>query len=73
MTRKKQLRTPEEVRRELEHKGIPIAVWARANGLPPRPVYDVLAGRNRGRYGVAHKAAVLLGIKDGEINAQGAA
>ena len=67
MTRKKQLRTPEEVRRELERKGIPIAVWARANGLPPRPVYDVLAGRNAGRYGVAHKAAVLLGLKEGEI------
>ena len=73
MTRKKQLRTPEEVRRELEHKGIPIAAWARANGLPPRPVYDVLTGRNAGKTGMAHKAAVLLGLKDGEIDAQGAA
>lgn len=73
MTRKKQLRTPEEVRRELERKGIPIAAWARANGLPPRPVYDVLTGRNRGKTGMAHRAAVLLGLKEGVIEERASA
>ena len=67
MRKEKYLRAPEEIRKELEHKGVPIAEWARRNGLPPRTVYDVLTGRNMGRYGTAHKAAVLLGLKEGEI------
>ena len=47
---------------------MPIAVLARKYGLSARTVYDVLAGRNRGRYGEAHKAAVILGLKEGEID-----
>ena len=46
---------------------MPIAVLARKYGLSARTVYDVLAGRNRGSYGEAHKAAVILGLKEGEI------
>lgn len=67
MAGKKKLRTPEEIRRELKRKGMPIAALARANGLPVRPVYDLLTGRNKGQTGMAHKAAVLLGLKEGEI------
>ncbi len=66
MARKKRLRTPDEVKRELEAQGLTIAGWARANGLRPRHVYDVLSGRNRGKFGTAHAIAVLLGIKTGE-------
>ncbi len=69
MTRTKHLRTPDEVRAELARKGVPVAAWARANGLPIRPVYDVLTGRNKGKSGMAHRAAVLLGIKEGEVEA----
>ena len=41
----------------------------------PRHVYDVLGGRNKGLFGESHRAAVLLGIKDGEAaeRARGAA
>lgn len=67
MARKKRLRTPAEARRDLEAQGLTIAGWARERGLPPRAVYDVLAGRNRGKFGAAHAIAVLLGIKEGEI------
>lgn len=65
MTRKKRLRTLAEARRELEIQGLTIAGWARAHGLRPRSVYDVLTGRNRGKFGEAHTIAVLLGVKDG--------
>ena len=67
MSEKKKLRTPEDIRRELKRKGMPIAVLARKYGLSARTVYDVLAGSNRGSYGEAHKAAVILGLKEGEI------
>jgi gp16 family phage-associated protein len=63
------------VRAELDRKGISIAAWARQNNVSIRRVYDVLLGRTTGKYGEAHKAAVLLGMKDGEItdNTGGAA
>lgn len=67
MTNSQHLRTVEEARADLARKGMPVAAWARANGLPVRPVYDVLSGRNKGKTGMAHKVAVLLGIKAGEV------
>ena len=71
----KKIRTPDEVRRDFCRQGISIASWARNNGLSPRHVYDVLGGRNKGLFGESHRAAVLLGIKDGEAaeRARGAA
>ena len=71
--KKKTLRSPAEVRAELEALGIPIAEWARRNNLAPRRVYDVLTGRNMGRFGEAHRAAVLLGIKEGVVEQAGGA
>lgn len=65
MTRR--LRTPEEVKADFARKGISLSAWARQNGIHPKQVHDVLSGRTRGKYGDAHKIAVLLGIKDGEI------
>lgn len=62
----RKIRTPDEVRRDFARKGVSIASWARENGLSPRHVYDVLGGRNKGLFGESHRAAVLLGIKDGE-------
>lgn len=61
------IRTPQEVRNEFIHKGISIASWARANGLDKATVSQVLSGCNAATRGKGHKAAVLLGIKDGEI------
>lgn len=61
-------RTPEEVKAEFAARGMPIAEWARENNISPQRVYDVLARRNRGAFGEAHRAAVLLGLKDGVID-----
>ena len=62
----KWLKTPEQARKEIESQGISISAWAHKNGLSPRPVYDVLSGRNKGRFGESHRAAVLLGLKEGK-------
>lgn len=67
MSQAQVLKTPAQVREEFDRKGASIAEWARENNLPPQRVYDVLQERNKGVRGKAHKAAVLLGIKEGEI------
>lgn len=61
------LKTPEEVREEFARKGISIAEWAGQHNLNPHRVYDVLNNRNKGMFGEAHRAAVLLGLKEGII------
>lgn len=70
----KRIRTPNEVKDEFARKGICLSSWARQHGIAPRHVYDVLGGRTMGKYGDAHRAAVLLGIKRGELddNVEGA-
>jgi len=61
------LRTPAQAREALEREGKSIAEFAREHGLDEPTVYQVLAGKKKGRRGIAHNAAVLLGIKDGDI------
>ena len=61
------LKTPEEVRAEFARKGIAVSAWARAHGLKLWAVRDVLRGHHKMMYGDGHKAAVLLGMKEGEI------
>ncbi|NWB91626.1 DNA-binding protein [Pseudomonas agarici] len=61
--------TPEQVRAALDRKGISIAEFCRQHGLNKNLVSDLLNGRKKGRYGEAHRAAVLLGIKEGVITA----
>lgn len=63
----KQLKTAKEIKAEMEAKGINLSDWARRHDLDPRVVLDVLSGRRKGRNGEAHKAAVLLGLKDGIV------
>lgn len=62
-----QLKTPQEVLADFDRHGMTISGWARAHNLPRQIVHDVLHGRAKGRRGMAHKAAVLLGLKDGVI------
>lgn len=62
------LYTREQARHELERRGLSIAEFCRAHQLHPNLVSDLLAGRKKGLRGEAHRAAVLLGIKDGVIN-----
>lgn len=60
-------KNPEEVRAELARKGISVAQWAVANNLSVVTVYGLLTGHRRGNRGESHRAAVLLGLKMGEI------
>ncbi|MNH00460.1 hypothetical protein D3C79_596520 [compost metagenome] len=59
--------TPEQARAALDRQGISIAEFSRRHGLNKNLVSDLLNGRLQGRRGEAHRAAVLLGIKDGVI------
>lgn len=58
----------EQARAELIRHGINVAEFCRTHDLSPQLVYDLLAGRKKGLRGEAHRAAVLLGIKDGVID-----
>ena len=58
----------EQARAELIRRGITVAEFCRAHDLSPQLAYDLLAGRKKGLRGEAHRAAVLLGIKDGVID-----
>ncbi|MCC5882499.1 MAG: DNA-binding protein [Halomonas sp.] len=60
--------TREQAREALDKRGITIAEFCRAHDLNANLVSDLLAGRKKGRRGEAHRAAVLLGIKDGVID-----
>ena len=62
------MKTPDQVRAEFERHGLTIRGWARRHGFSERIVREVLRGRFKGKYGQAHKVAVLLGIKDGVID-----
>lgn len=63
----KLLKTPFEAKAELVRQGVNVRQWSRENDLSERIVYGVLRGEKKGRRGASHKAAVLLGIKDGVL------
>lgn len=56
-----------DAREALERKGQTAKDFAKKNQLNPSTVYAVLSGQSQCRRGEAHRAAVLLGIKDGVI------
>lgn len=57
----------QQVKQDFAMRGESIAEWARKHGFAPQYVYDLLAGRTMGTKGEAHRAAVLLGLKEGII------
>jgi gp16 family phage-associated protein len=59
------LRTTAQAREWLDKQGKSIKEFADENKLDPATCYQVLAGTKKGRRGAAHRAAVLLGIKEG--------
>ncbi|MCP5254038.1 MAG: helix-turn-helix domain-containing protein [Zoogloeaceae bacterium] len=63
----KKLKTRGEIIEDCRRKGISIAALARTIGIDRMTVYRVLHDERANSYGKAHKAAVLLGIKDGVI------
>jgi len=60
-----QLRTPQEVKEQFDKEGRSIAAWAAEHQVPLHSVYLVLSGKSAAKRGATHRAAVLLGIKDG--------
>ena len=65
------IRTPQEVRSEWNRVGMTQAEWARRNGFKESTVSQVLSGKCACSRGVGHRIAVMLGIKDGVILAEG--
>lgn len=61
------MRTTQEVRSELQKRGLSIADWARQNGFTPELVHQVLNSRRVPVRGKSHAIAVKLGLKDGII------
>jgi gp16 family phage-associated protein len=59
--------TPQQVRECLSWQGLSVNEWARDHGFSRSSVHAVLNGERGTRYGVAHKIAVTLGMKDGWI------
>lgn len=53
-------------RQRLEMQGITAKDFAIQNGLHPSTVYAVLNGQKKCSRGEAHRAAVLLGIKNAD-------
>lgn len=58
-------RSADDVRRDFDKRGISVAAFAREHDLDQGTVYQVLSGQKKGRRGEAHRAAVLLGMKEG--------
>ncbi|WP_106802892.1 DNA-binding protein [Pseudomonas sp. S5D5] len=57
----------QQARASLEKRGQTAKNFAELHNLNPSTVYAVLNGQSQCRRGEAHRAAVLLGIKDGVI------
>jgi gp16 family phage-associated protein len=70
--KKQQVKTPEEVKREFEERGQSIAEWSRKNNLSVFTVYRVLKCASAAKRGESHRAAVLLGLKQGVVVQAGA-
>ncbi|MDD0998851.1 DNA-binding protein [Pseudomonas sp. TNT2022 ID1044] len=57
----------QRARGRLVEQGLSTAEFAKRHNLNPSTVYAVLNGQKKCLRGEAHRAAVLLGIKDGVI------
>lgn len=60
-------RTPAQAKAWIESQGKTVKEFAEANDLDLHTTYQVLAGKKKGKRGESHKAAVLLGIKEGVV------
>jgi gp16 family phage-associated protein len=60
-------RTAAQAKAWLDAQGKSVKEFADENNLDPATTYQVLAGTKKGRRGEAHRAAVLLGIKEGVV------
>lgn len=58
-------RTPKQAKEWLAKQGKTVQEFAREHSLDPFTCYQVLSGKKKGVRGESHRAAVLLGIKEG--------
>lgn len=56
-----------EAHDRLARQGLSVKEWAELHQFHPSTVYAVLNGQKKCLRGEAHRAAVLLGIKDGVV------
>ena len=57
-------KSPEACAAYLRAHGVSVSELARANNLPRLVLVDLLRGKCKGHRGQAHRAAILLGLKD---------
>jgi gp16 family phage-associated protein len=60
-------KTLQEAKADLNSKGISVRAWAIRNGFTPAMVHMILRGERGTRIGKSHRAAVMLGIKNGNL------
>lgn len=60
-------RTPKQAKEWLAQQGKTVQEFAREHSLDPFTCYQVLSGVKKGVRGESHRAAVLLGIKEGVV------
>lgn len=61
-------RTADEVRTAFDQQGMSISKWAMDNNIRPGTVYQLLSDKRiKAKRGDAHRAAVLLGMKEGVV------
>ena len=58
--------TPIRFKAHLRAQGKTITQWAEERGFPPRAVYRMLNGLDKGNFGRAHEIAIAAGIKSAE-------
>lgn len=66
------LRSLEEIERDFDRRGVSKADWAREHGIRPGVLYEIFSRRSSCKRGEAHRAAVLLGLKEGIIEERAA-
>lgn len=59
----------EAKRQQFQRDGISIAAWAAANNLSTSLIYEIFRGKRPCIRGESHRAAILLGLKDGDPRA----
>lgn len=62
------LRTVAEVRQAFKNHGLKVSDWAERHGVHKASVFQVLYKKHLGYHGKAHAIAVLLRLKNGDIN-----
>ena len=55
--------TPETAAAWVKAHGVAVAELARQHQVPRSTLVDLLRGKQKGRYGQAHRGAIVLGLK----------